>query len=183
MTYVILASLHQSFKIKSWKHLAALLCKRLTTCCDARTGDHTKPETNWRRAFGTAPLVWTGNGSGCCESLHWFSPSFYETVYWKGCTQVPHNSNITPVWRSALPVLGIKLKRGYLFWVFFKIGLCSAISFERSRRKHSFDVAEHRPILETKGVMRILIIFQDWPMFNHAIRKVSAKTFLWCGWT
>jgi len=32
--------------------------------------------------------------------------------------------------------------------VIFKIGLCSAISFKRSRRELSIDVAEHRPMLK-----------------------------------
>ena len=36
-----------------------------------------------------------------------------------------------------------------------------AISFKRSRRELSIDVAEHRSILENKGVERILVIFQD----------------------
>jgi len=35
-----------------------------------------------------------------------------------------------------------------LFWLFFKIGICSAISFKRSRRELSFDVAEHRSTLK-----------------------------------
>jgi len=34
-----------------------------------------------------------------------------------------------------------------VFRLFFKIGLCSAISFKRSRRELSIDVAEHRPML------------------------------------
>jgi len=45
-----------------------------------------------------------------------------------------------------------------------------------SRRELSIDVAEHRSILKNKGVVRILIIFQDSPtMFSHIIRKVSAR--------
>jgi len=40
-------------------------------------------------------------------------------------------------------------------WLFFKIDLCSAISFRRSRRELSIDVAEHRSILKNKGVTRI----------------------------
>ena len=63
----------------------------------------------------------------------------------------------------------------------FKIGLCSAISFERSRRKLSIDVTQHRSILKNKGEMRILVIFQNKPMFSHIIRKVSAKAFHICG--
>jgi len=43
-------------------------------------------------------------------------------------------------------VLGVKPKRGYVFWLFFKIGLLSAISFERSRRELSIDVAQHMPM-------------------------------------
>ena len=53
-----------------------------------------------------------------------------------------------PVLGNAIPVLGVKLKRGlYVLWSFFKIALCSAISFKRSRRELSIDVAEHRSTL------------------------------------
>ena len=34
-----------------------------------------------------------------------------------------------------------------VFWLFFKIDLCSAISFKRSRRELSIDVAKHRSML------------------------------------
>jgi len=64
-----------------------------------------------------------------------------------------------------------------VFWLFFKIGLCSATSFERSRRELSIDVAGRRPILKTKGEVRVLVIFQGRPMFSHIIPKVSARTF------
>jgi len=44
---------------------------------------------------------------------------------------------------------GMKPKRGwYVLWLFFKIGLCSAISFKRSRRELSTDVAEHGSMLK-----------------------------------
>ena len=47
--------------------------------------------------------------------------------------------------------MGLKPKRvWYAFWLVFEIGLCSAISFERSRRELSIDVAEHRSILKEK---------------------------------
>ena len=50
---------------------------------------------------------------------------------------------------NAIPVLGVKPKRGwYVFWLFFKIGLCSAISFKRSQRELSIDVAEHTSMLK-----------------------------------
>ena len=50
---------------------------------------------------------------------------------------------------NAMPVWGVKPKQGwYVFWLFFKIGLCSAISLERTRRELSIDVAEHRSILK-----------------------------------
>jgi len=45
--------------------------------------------------------------------------------------------------------LGVKPKRGwYVFGLFFMAGLCSAISFKRSRRELSIDVAQHRSILK-----------------------------------
>jgi len=57
----------------------------------------------------------------------------------------PYNKNENPVMGNAIPVLGVKLKRGwYLFCIFLEIGLRSAISFKRSRRELSIDMAEHR---------------------------------------
>jgi len=89
-----------------------------------------------------------------------------------------------PVLGNAIPVLGVKPKRGwYVFRSFFKMGLCLAISFKRSRWELSIDVAGHRSILKNKGIVRILAIFQDGPMFSHIIQKVSARAFHWCGWT
>ena len=86
--------------------------------------------------------------------------------------------NKTPVLKNALPVLGVKSKRGcYVFWLLFKIGLCSATSIERSRRELSIDEAEHRSTLKSKGVERILVTFQDRPMFSHIIQKVLARAF------
>jgi len=61
------------------------------------------------------------------------------------------------------------------------IGVCSATSFKRSRRELSIDVAENRSILKNKGVVRILVIFQDRPMFSHIIRKVLTRGFNGCG--
>jgi len=62
---------------------------------------------------------------------------------------VAHSKNKTPVLGNAAPVLGMKPKRGwYVFWLFFKIGLCSSTSMESSRRDLSNDVAEHGPILK-----------------------------------
>jgi len=40
--------------------------------------------------------------------------------------------------------LSLKIRRPCVFWLFFKIDLCSAISFKRFRRELSIDVAEHR---------------------------------------
>jgi len=37
----------------------------------------------------------------------------------------------------------------YVFWLLFKIDLCSATSFKRSRLELSVDVAEHRSILKS----------------------------------
>jgi len=60
-----------------------------------------------------------------------------------------HLKNNAPVLGNAIPVLGVKPKWGwYVFWLFFQIGLCSAMSFKRSRRELSIDVAEHRSMLK-----------------------------------
>jgi len=72
-----------------------------------------------------------------------------ESVFEPGLGFDEHSKNKTPVSGNAIPVLGVKPKRGrYVFWLFFKIGLCSAISFKRSRRELSIDVAEHRSTLK-----------------------------------
>jgi len=38
-------------------------------------------------------------------------------------------------------------------------------------------MAEHRSILKSKGVERVLIIFQDRAMFTHIIKKVPRVRF------
>ena len=88
------------------------------------------------------------------------SPSLsYVKLLWDYCTssrglfftvkRVAEMMNATvkqsSVLGNAIPVLGVKPKREwYVFWVFFQIGLCSAILFKRSRRELSIDVAQHR---------------------------------------
>ena len=79
--------------------------------------------------------------------------------------------------------LSWKIREQWKFWLFFKIGLCSAISLKRSERELSIDVTEHSSILKNKGAMRVLVIFKDRSMFCHIIQKVSARAFHWCGWT
>ena len=74
-----------------------------------------------------------------------------------------------PVLESSIPVLGVKLKWEYrVFWLFFKIELCSAMSFWRSRREYSTDVAEreHRSMLKN---------YQSWLFFK--IGLCSAISF------
>ena len=73
--------------------------------------------------------------------------------------------------------LSWKVREKCVFWLFFKIGLCSAISFKRSQRELSIDVAQHESILKNKGKVRILVVFQDRPMFSHIIQKVSRREF------
>jgi len=43
---------------------------------------------------------------------------------------------------------GCETKTGVVLWLFFKIGLCSVISFKRSRRELSIDKAEHSSMLK-----------------------------------
>ena len=60
-----------------------------------------------------------------------------------------HSKNKNPVLGNAIPVFSVKPKRVWcVFWLFFKIGLRSAISFKRSRGELSIDVAEHRYMLK-----------------------------------
>jgi len=65
----------------------------------------------------------------------------------------PDSAVKTPVLGDALPVLDVTLKREYyVFWHFFKIDECSAISFKRSRREPSIDEAEHRSLLKNTKI-------------------------------
>jgi len=70
-----------------------------------------------------------------------------------------------------------------LLLLLFKVDLWSATSLKWSRRDLSYSVAEHRSVLENQRVVRILVIFQDRPMFSHIIETASARAFRWCGWT
>jgi len=66
----------------------------------------------------------------------------------------------TPVLEHATPAMGVKPKQGcYVFWLFFKMGLFSALSFKRSRRELSIDVAEPRSP-ENKGVCVFWLFFK-----------------------
>ena len=87
-----------------------------------------------------------------------------------------HSKNKTPVIGSCIPV-GCETKTRYVFWLFFKIGLCSATPFKRCRRELPIDVADHRSILKNKGVMRIVVIFQGRPFFSHINGKLSPRAF------
>ena len=64
----------------------------------------------------------------------------------------------------------------YISFFFFQ-DRWSAISFKRSRRELSIDMAERWPIFKNKVAARILVIFQDRPVFSHIIQKVSARAF------
>jgi len=44
--------------------------------------------------------------------------------------------------------LSRKIRKKCVFWLFLKIGLCSATSFKSSRQECSIDMAEHRSILK-----------------------------------
>jgi len=50
---------------------------------------------------------------------------------------------------SSVPVFNVKGKQWYyVFLLAFKINLCLATSFKRSRRELSIDVADHRSMLK-----------------------------------
>jgi len=61
--------------------------------------------------------------------------------------------------------------------VFFEIDLYSAILLKKPRQELFIDDAGHESILKIKGVMRILVTFQERPMFSHIIQKVLARAF------
>jgi len=56
---------------------------------------------------------------------------------------------IKSLFSGMLTCFGCETKTGVVgIWLFSKVGLCSAISFKRSRRELSIDVAEHRSMLK-----------------------------------
>jgi len=64
-------------------------------------------------------------------------------------SHVNHSKKETPVLGSSVPVLGMKLKRGWqVFWSFLKIDRCSATSMESSRRDVFNDMVGHSAILK-----------------------------------
>jgi len=95
------------------------------------------------------------------------------------CVQPYHSEGLSKsfplMWLNI--ALSRKTTEQCVFWLFFKMELCLATSFKRSRRELSIDVAVHSSFLKSKGAMRILDIFQDRPMFNHINQKVSARAF------
>ena len=86
-----------------------------------------------------------------------------------------HSKNKKPLLGNAATVMVVKPKPGcYVFWLFYKMGRCSAISLKRFRRELSIDVAEHRSILKNKRVMLILVIFKVGPC-----SAIQFKRFWW----
>jgi len=84
----------------------------------------------------------------------------------------------TPVLGNVIPILGEKLKWGYyVFWLFFKIDMCSATPFKRSRRELSIDVAEHRSIL--KNNQNTYLRFGFTPKTDKAFPKTRALFLLY----
>jgi len=74
---------------------------------------------------------------------------------------------------NAMIVLGVKPKRWwYVFWLFFKLDLCSATSFERSRQELSMDVAEHESIFKNN-------LKTYYPRFSVTPKTGIAFRFYW----
>ena len=78
---------------------------------------------------------------------------------------------------------------GYLGYFFLNLGKGSFRRDFSGRLNHSKNKTPYRGIMlylfgcETKtGVVCVLVIFQDRPMFSHIIKKVLARAFHWCGW-
>ena len=72
----------------------------------------------------------------------------------------------TPFLGNAISVLMVKPKRGWcVFWLFFKVGICSAISFKRSRRELSIDVAELWSMLKNYQ-------YTHYPFWFHKLKSV-----------
>jgi len=64
-----------------------------------------------------------------------------------------------------------------VFWLFFKIDLCSAISFGRSRRGLSIDVAEHSFVLNNhQNTTHVLVSYPK--QIQHSLKRVFCFTVL-----
>jgi len=75
----------------------------------------------------------------------------------------------TPVPGNAIPVLGVKLTRGKcIFWLFFKVDLCSATSMESSLRDLSNDVVEHKRLS-----WKITKIHSTPVLFSHPKKRIA----------
>ena len=75
------------------------------------------------------------------------------------------------------PVLGVEPKRGwFVFWLFFNIGLCSAISFKGLGE--SFPLAEHRSMLNDYRSTPYLC-FSFMPKTGIAFHKTGVLSLLW----
>ena len=61
--------------------------------------------------------------------------------------------------------------------LFFKIDICSTISFKRSQRELLNDMAEHRSILKNNQYTQYSLIFQDRYMFSLINEKLSPRPF------
>jgi len=87
----------------------------------------------------------------------------------------------TPVLGNAIPVLGVKLKRGwYVFWLFFMIDPCSATSFKRSRRELSINVAEDRSILKNIAKIRSIPSYVSRPkQVANSLKRVFRFYCVW----
>jgi len=140
-------------------------------------------KSDWKRNRKFAPLLYKMEFFTCFSPFVEFCD--FSTDWLLSVEQFSWESHLKQslVLGNAVPVFSVKPKWGwYAFWLFFKIGLCSAISFERSRREFSIGVAEHGSIFKNKRVVRNFVIFQDRPMFSHIIRNASVWAFHWCGW-
>jgi len=93
-----------------------------------------------------------------------------------------HSKNKTIVLGNVVPVLGMKLKRGcYVYWLFFEIGICSAISLKWPRRELSIDVAGNRFILKnyqhTHYPRVCSILFSFIPKMGTAFPKTGVRFY------
>jgi len=103
------------------------------------------------------------------------------------CLSCPLWSSVPNYWRR---LLECKSKKA-CFGLHFTLGhisrakqTFSTVEVYKVKTKPRFEECYTCLWCETKmGVVRILVIFQDRPMFSYITQKFSVRAFHWCGWT
>jgi len=118
-----------------------------------------------RTAWGlsTTLTFWTISPSSTSPSIEkrWNLPQQQPP----SCERWKLKQKRNPRFAECYTCFGCETKTGVvnIYRLFFKIGLCSAISFKMSRRELSIDVAEHRPMIKKNTKIRTAPVLVSYP--------------------